>query len=114
MYTLFFHRLGRKNDWCMQRIPTSYQFSYTKNWSVFLHKERKLHTTHSWNFLALQSEDVIIGNMDTGTSEIHLEKNLLYFKKYIHFSQIQLYFNINYNIIVFRHMWMYLFKILIL
>jgi len=49
--------------------------------SVFLNKERKLHTTHSWNFLGLErngefpeasawrktlGEDVIIGNLDTG------------------------------------------------
>jgi len=55
--------------------------------SVFLNKERKLHTTHSWNFLGLErkgvfppdsiwwktaGEDVIIGNIDTG-------KNVLFF-----------------------------------
>ncbi|ESW27541.1 hypothetical protein PHAVU_003G210900 [Phaseolus vulgaris] len=49
--------------------------------SVFLNKERKLHTTHSWNFLGLErkgvfpphslwskteGEDVIIANIDTG------------------------------------------------
>ncbi|KOM32690.1 hypothetical protein LR48_Vigan01g224600, partial [Vigna angularis] len=49
--------------------------------SVFLNKKRKLHTTHSWNFLGLErnggypeasawrktlGEDVIIGNLDTG------------------------------------------------
>ncbi|KAJ1398073.1 Peptidase S8/S53 domain [Sesbania bispinosa] len=49
--------------------------------SIFLNKARKLHTTHSWNFLGLeengvipeasiwstsQGEDVIIGNLDTG------------------------------------------------
>ncbi|QCD81167.1 Peptidase S8 [Vigna unguiculata] len=49
--------------------------------SVFLNKKRKLHTTHSWNFLGLErnggfppqsiwrktkGEDVIIGNIDTG------------------------------------------------
>ncbi|KAL9326618.1 hypothetical protein ACSQ67_007263 [Phaseolus vulgaris] len=48
--------------------------------SVFLNKERKLHTTHSWNFLGLErkgvfpphslwskteGEDVIIANIDT-------------------------------------------------
>lgn len=51
--------------------------------SVFLNKGRKLHTTHSWNFLSLEKdngvihssslwkragfgEDTIIGNLDTG------------------------------------------------
>lgn len=49
--------------------------------SVFLNKERKLHTTNSWNFLGLErngvfphdsvwkktkGEDIIIGNIDTG------------------------------------------------
>ena len=49
--------------------------------SVFLNKERKLHTTHSWNFLGLErkgvfpphslwskteGEDVIIANIDSG------------------------------------------------
>lgn len=49
--------------------------------SIFLNKARKLHTTHSWDFLGLerngvvpeasiwnksQGEDIIIGNLDTG------------------------------------------------
>ncbi|KAK7389202.1 hypothetical protein VNO78_24037 [Psophocarpus tetragonolobus] len=49
--------------------------------SIFLNEERKLHTTHSWNFLGLErygvfpntsvwrktmGEDIIIGNVDTG------------------------------------------------
>jgi len=50
--------------------------------SIFLNKPRKLHTTHSWDFLGLErnggvipkgslwskskGEDIIIGNLDTG------------------------------------------------
>lgn len=51
--------------------------------SVFLNRGRKLHTTHSWNFLMLENrngvvhpkslwkranfgEDIIIANLDTG------------------------------------------------
>ncbi|KAL9453910.1 hypothetical protein AB3S75_009502 [Citrus x aurantiifolia] len=50
--------------------------------SVFLSKEKKLHTNHSWEFLGLEQngrippnsiwekarygEDIIIGNLDTG------------------------------------------------
>lgn len=52
--------------------------------SVFLNKRRKLHTTHSWDFLGLErngvirkasvwakalGEDSIIGNLDTGNEE---------------------------------------------
>lgn len=54
--------------------------------SVFLNKGRKLHTTHSWDFLRLERDgvvpadslwnrsnfgaDVIIGNLDTGMLHI--------------------------------------------
>jgi len=49
--------------------------------SIFLNKPRKLHTTHSWDFLGLErndvipkgslwskskGDDIIIGNLDTG------------------------------------------------